>query len=581
VPLWAFRQAELLGRVKRFVTWYIDHRQSAFGDLGGGISDDTDLTNVWPGVALMGAEPEKIQRSLQRLLDAAYKNGMFTNGLPTIQADELHSYEEGINCLAQNLILDYASPRQLERAMATARGIATITAVNAAGHRHIRSSYYSGTKMAEDAPWGVAKPYSYLVLQVPELLVDYNGSPAARKYLLEIADGLSAHLRPGTGGRLVLPGSIEFATDREGDATRGIFPWHVFWGAWKWTGDRRYLDPILNGGLTTLSAVNANALDLLSLRADWTQRFDLGERAGPNETRRADGRPRSAEAGFRASSSEHFAWQLDGDKRRLAALYATQIEQCALLEYINTEGSLWIDRVGVPIAELQRARLGGIALVRNGLYPGHVVSWQFAAPATDQSIAILIPDATATAFRVIAHNLENFPVQAKLTGWNVEPGTWEIAQGLDTDDNDAIDDSAAIRHEQFERTRSLEFTFAPHATTVITFKRIVAGQPYWERPDLGIERSDVTVDGSRMQVRIHSLGARATPPTTLTVRDAAGRVLATSPVPTLAAPDDLLPKTVDVGLVLPAGASLQNATVEIDPEHRVEEITVRNNTVQL
>jgi len=84
-----------------------------------------------------------------------------------------------------------------------------------------------------------------------------------------------------------------------------------------------------------------------------------------------------------------------------------------------------------------------------------------------------------------------------------------------------------------------------------------------------------------MQVRIHSLGARATPPTTLTVRDAAGRVLATSPVPTLAAPDDLLPKTVDVGLVLPAGASLQNATVEIDPEHRVEEITVRNNTVQL
>jgi len=40
-----------------------------------------------------------------------------------IQADELHSYEEGINCLAKNLILDYASPLQLERAMVTARGL--------------------------------------------------------------------------------------------------------------------------------------------------------------------------------------------------------------------------------------------------------------------------------------------------------------------------------------------------------------------------------------------------------------------------------------------------------------------------
>jgi hypothetical protein len=581
VPLWAFRQTELLGRVKRFVNWYIDHRQSAFGDLGGGISDDTDLTNVWPGIALLGADPDKIQRSLQRLLDAAYRNGMFTNGLPTIQADELHSYEEGINCLAQNLILDYGSPRQLERAMATARGIATITGVNSAGHRHIRSSYYSGTKMAEDAPWGVAKPYSYLVLQVPQLLVEYNGSPAARKYLLELADGLAAHLRPGPAGRQVLPGSIEFATDHEGDSTRGIFPWHMFWGAWKWTGDRRYLAPILSGGLTTLTPVNANALDLLSLRADWSERLNIGERAEPNETRRPDGRPRSAEAGFRASSVEHFAWQLDGDKRRLATLYGAQIEQCALLEYINTEGSLWIDRVGVPIAELQRARLGGIALVRNGLFPGHVASWRFAAPATDQSVAILIPDATETAFRVIAYNLENSPVRATLTGWNVAPGTWEIAQGLDTNNNDAIDGPPAVRREVFERSRSVDVTLPPRATTVLTFKLISPGTPYWDRPDLGIDRSDVTINGGRLRVRVHSLGARATPPTTLAVRDSAGRTLATASVPTLAAPDDLLPKTVDVDLEVPAATTLENAVLELDSEHRLAEITLRNNTVKL
>jgi hypothetical protein len=106
IPLWASRQVTLLGHVKHFVDWYIDHRQVEYGDFGGGISDDVDLLNTWPGVALMGCEPDKLKASDAALLDAAFKNGMFTNGLPTIQADELHSYEEGINCLAQNLILN-------------------------------------------------------------------------------------------------------------------------------------------------------------------------------------------------------------------------------------------------------------------------------------------------------------------------------------------------------------------------------------------------------------------------------------------------------------------------------------------
>ena len=118
---------------------------------------------------------------------------MFTKGLPTIQTDELHSYEEGIDCLGQNLILDYGNPKQIERAMETARGVESITGINAAGHRHIRTSYYSGTKMAKDDPWGCAKAYSYLVLQPGQLLVDYNGNPAAKKILLELADGFLAH----------------------------------------------------------------------------------------------------------------------------------------------------------------------------------------------------------------------------------------------------------------------------------------------------------------------------------------------------------------------------------------------------
>jgi hypothetical protein len=573
-PAWAARQVELLGWVKKFVTFYVDQRQSAYGDFGGGISDDVDLTNTWPGVALMGVEPAKMQTSLRRLLDAAYKNGMFTRGLPTIQADELHSYEEGINCLAQNLILDFGNPIELERAMETARGVETITGVNAAGHRHIKSSYYSGTKMAVEDPWGVSKPYSNLVLQVPQLLVDYNGNPTAKKYLTELADGLLAHRKAAPGGRGSLPAAIHFASDRELSASRGTFPWHVFWGPWKWTGDEKYLEPIKDGGTASLLGLNVNALDQLDLRAS----LATAGQAPPLP----DGPVRGGRGGrgFGANNG-HLQWQLTGDKSQLERLYASEIETCAAMHYINTEGSLWIDRVSVPYTSLQRARLGGVALVRNSLYPGHSVSWEFAAPANDQSVAILVADATTRSFKVIAYNLEPTAVRATLTGWNVDPGQWEIAQGIDANNDDAADGEVAARTETFERSRSVEITFAPRATTIITFKLKAAGTPYWSRPDLGISRADVAQNGQRLQVKVHGLGGVPSPESNLVVRDSSGRVVTRAKIPALAAPVDLQPKVTTVELSLPATTDLRGASIELDPDHTLEEITTRNNRVTL
>ncbi|MDB6114719.1 MAG: hypothetical protein JWQ62_1664, partial [Lacunisphaera sp.] len=497
------------------------------------------------------------------------------------QADELHSYEEGINCLAQNMILDFGSPRQFERAMVTARGVEGITGINTAGHRHIRSSYYSGTKLAEDEPWNRAKPYSYLVIQPGELRVDYNGPPGVRTFTLELADGLLAHRSKGDDGHYNLPGAIVFPTDQEVGATRGSLPWHLFWGAWKWTGDRHYLDPIFDNGTGALMAVNANALDLLDARADWGARILAGERGRQTETRQADGRGSARSNSYRYSATDQFVWQLSGDKTKLERLYAAQIEECDLLEFINTEGSLWIDRVGAPTAELQRARLGGVALVRNALYPGHAVSWQFTAPAKADDVAILVPDATRTAFTVIAYNLSTAPVNAELTGWNVDPGVWEITQGLDTNDDNIADQASETRTAAFERSASVALTFPPRATTVLTFKLKTPGTPYWSRPDLGLDPEDVIIKGRDVSVTVHSLGAVPSPETSVALRDASGRVLAVEKLSSLAAPTDLQPKTATVTLHLPAGADAHGGTVEIDPEHKLGEITVRNNAVKL
>lgn len=600
VPLWAFRQVDLLGRVQKFVEWYIDKRQSSFGDFGGGISDDDDFTNMWPGVALMGANPPKIKTSLRRLLDACYNNGMFTNGLPTIQADELHSYEEGIEALGEDLILDYGNPTLLERAMETQRGVESITGVNSAGHRHIMTCYYNGRKIATDGVWGWSKPASYLVVQPGELIANYNGNPRARKIIQELADGLLAHRRLDPDGHYATHDTIEFKTDRDlPEGSRMVQEWPIFWSSWLWTGDHKYLDPILDGGLPGVAAVNADTLDMLGLR----QRFgsaimkakslrNEGGRggrpvgaAGPAGATRVNEPQGNDPFGFmttsQGTSPDQLRWQITGDKKYLEDLYGKAIQKCVQSEFIETEGSLWIDRIGLPYTDLQRARLGGIALTRGGPFPGHVASWVFRAPATDQSVAILIPNATPTAFKVIAYNLDSLPVHADMTGWNINPGIWEITQGTSSTNGDEPDSPVEARQQVFENTRSVGITFAPRTTTILTFTLKTPGTPYWQRPDLGIAPEDVRLVGNNVIVRVHNLGSVPSPETTLVFRDSSGRVVATAPVPTLAPPVDLFPKTEEIDLDLPAGVSAAGGSVQIDPEHRLEEITRINNTVQL
>ena len=83
-----------------------------------------------------------------------------------------------------------------------------------------------------------------------------------------------------------------------------------------------------------------------------------------------------------------------------------RFETAADRKFINTEGSLWIDRIYFNNGELQRARLGGVALMRNYVYPGNVVSWKFDAPANEQSVAILVPVGTPDHIKIIAYNLD-------------------------------------------------------------------------------------------------------------------------------------------------------------------------------
>ena len=218
--------------------------------------------------------------------------------------------------------------------------------------------------------------------------------------------------------------------------------------------------------------------------------------------------------------------------------------------------------------------------MRNFDFPGNVVSWRFHGNDDDTKVAILVPEGTPNHIRIVAFNLDDKSIGAKMTGWEVDPGEWEVKQSTQADVLTAPS-NISTRIATFERSRSLDVTFAPRTMTVLELTLKQNGTPYWSRPDLGIDPDDVTITGRRIAIKVHSLGAVDAPPANVVLRDRNGNTLATTRTPALKAPTDLIPKTAVVTLRVPKNAILQGGTVTIESTSSVPEITLMNNTVQL
>ncbi len=562
VPLWAFRQVEDLSLVRRFVQWWITERQ-VDGEFGGGLSDDVDLTNQWPGLYLMGDDPAPLVRSHRDMVEAIYRNGMLTNGIGTIQTDELHSYEEGINALSQAMYMDWGEPRVVERMMETARSYARLTEVNSAGHRHFVSNYYGAHRMSREGIWEWSRANNYLILHPGLLLVEFNNNPAVKQIILDLADGYLAHGRQGADGAWSFPSEINWRTDQaRGSTTDRVHP--ILWAAYRWTGDAKYLAPLEadlhRTGPTAMNAITADAIAI----------------TGKSDALRARviDQAQSADDGYLLDE----AWRMSGDTRYLDRLYTNQVQRNRARMYMVTEGHMWSDRVELPSNELQRERLGGIALIRNGIFPGHAVSWRFDAPDTAEHVAILVPDARPNHLRIVAYNMNAQAVGAELTGWEIAAGRWRLRQGPDANNDGQIDAASTTEEVTFEASRAIRVEFPAHTQSVIEMELIAPAPPVNQRADVGIGRGDVRMAGGAVLVTVHSLGSTPAPAGRVIVEDASGHELASAATPALAAPLDLLPKTAQVRVpvrgALPAGARVRLVL-------ETPEITQLNNSLPL
>ena len=216
---------------------------------------------------------------------------------------------------------------------------------------------------------------------------------------------------------------------------------------------------------------------------------------------------------------------------------------------MQTEDHWWSDRVDVPSDQLQRARLGGVAHVRNRIVPGNRISWRFDDAEDALKTAILVREPAADGFRAVVWNMADRPVAATISGGQVMPGQWTVTQGADKDGDDRPDGGASTT-VSFGPGEGLPVTLPPGAN-VITFALIEAGPAMATRPDVGIGTDDVVRRGGRLSVTVHGLGGVASPAGRVVLEGPDGAVLASTRFGTLAAPDDLQPKVQTVMLSAP------------------------------
>jgi hypothetical protein len=563
VPKWAFLQVEDLKRVRQFVEWWIDKRQDAYGDFGGGISDDDDLTQQWPPLALMGDIPDKVTASLNRLVDAGFKNGMITDGFPTIKTDELHTYEEIINGESEAMYINFGDPKAVERLMATAASYPKIIRPGKNGLPYVISRYFSATSISLEPPWDWSHAYSPLILHPGILLSDYNANPTLTATITGLADNYLSHAKPRADGVMVLPEELNWQTGAARGALYGKTRANnaaiqLFWAAWRLTGDAKYLDAFRwqyqAGEVEQFSYINGDVIDAMGLRAEVGAKYKA-----------------MADKGSKDSFALYQAWRTTGDIGYLEKAYANEIAFAEQKMWLFTEAHWWTDRVEIPSDTLQRARLGGLTVRRNQLVPGHLISWRFDQPTAAEEVGLLVSEPGQTHFKVTGFNMAKRLITAQMTGWGITGGQWTMRKTVDG--VSYIEEAVS-----FERTKSLEVSFEPGKTMTYELTLVKASEPSADRFDLGIGEDDVKAGSRGLSVTVHSLGAKASPPSVLVAEDAAGKEIARTSIPGLEAPLDLKPRTVTVRFK--ARTSWKpGMRVRILTQANAPEITEMNNTV--
>ncbi|MFC2076058.1 LamG-like jellyroll fold domain-containing protein, partial [candidate division KSB1 bacterium] len=539
IPRWAFQQTVLIKKFRQVADWWISNRQLPTGEIGGGLGDDSDMIQNWPGLALLDGPAPAIGRSARLVMDACYLGGDVVDGMNQMRTDALHAYEEGMNALPLQVLLDYGNPVIVEECMATARHYDRLTGINEAGHRHFRSFTYSTDDLIEEGYHARQDRYSALLFHPGLYLAWYNGHQGTKKILTEYADALLDHWTDDEYPRLAT--GIMFPTDEEISHERpGGDVVHLLWGCYDLTGDKKYLTPFREalkaGDYNMIVSVNGRALEALGDAPDadsiiaYARRYDVWDH--------------NLQTDERGCLARTLAWSATGDNLFLEDYQAALIRHMDQNMYIYTDAHQYTDRIWLLHRSTQRVRLGGIPHYRGAIYPGHAVSWE----NTGGQAAFLVRDSGPDRLRITAYNLSSGSRTVIMRPWQLANGTYRIRVGADIDEDGKLDRRVRGKTINIKRYEAIRIALPGKRNTIIELEQTKRGKELKQLPDLALAREEFRLDGENkaLTFKVHNIGSVASGGFRLTAVDDRGRKLLDKKYDSIPAPLDLRPKTIDI-----------------------------------
>lgn len=535
-PQWAVYQREAMSRMLRLIKWWVEVKQTPNGELGGKYGDDVEILRWWMP-AILGADDLYARKGFEHLADGVWNSGLLDRGFAKKMDDVEHAAELFSDTHPAMLMINYGDPAYVERCMISMQHFRdTWTAITPKGHRHFKSCYLSSTEVSKEYPMDV--PLNARACRAGLWTAWYNRHPAIVKMLGEWGKAWVQDAARTDNGKPagLLPAAVQFPNESFGGTGKLWYEANLPYDYYNWestghinelqyqllglyaiTGDRSFLDP-LNAAANLMAAGNGSPTTAKPVAgtAAWAREQLIGGEV--NSTGKLFSLAKRLTKGNQYDSliaqfgQPYNKYSITKNTAEILKGFEPLLEGLRYNFPMLTDEVIFTDRVYVPGSALLSGMYTGH--FSNGYeYPSPMVTWKGTGPNT--SIFVRNGDN-----RSLTVSLYRFGDEATLTmnTWMLEPGTYTMKRGVDTNDDGTIDEEYDTRHVTLtERVNAIQFVPRSRQNIVITLEQESGKKEIPAlAPDLAISGRDISITPSAInkeegliQYTIHNIGSMA------------------------------------------------------------------------
>jgi hypothetical protein len=583
-PEWAVRQRELLKSVLDVARFWVTERQTPEGELGGGWNDDVEVLRRWGAVALALDVPW-LNAAIAKMADGVWNNNpdLQKYGYPADLGDVEHNAEDVSDTQPLALALNYGEPRFVERCLlAVSRFGSHWTAMSPRGFRRFKSYNYGAERIDPDLKAGYDVPLNGRATKPGLWALWYDGHPEIMRLFSEWGLGWVEATARTDGGKPagVIPAGVRVSDDSFppkwyatpgysaiGTARYSELLYEHLLAMWLFSGNAKFLEP-MHGTVRFIIEQRRAGGDGPAGSPAWVANQLWPQvREVVSKWRLISGDTRCDEL-LRADAMPYVKQLLGGDEKVVLENLRQTAEGNAQRFEMLTSEVLYTDRIFIRGHEHLYAMYGGGIGDTSGC-PGWAVRWEKAG----EDLAAWVVEATTAKFRARVYNFARSEKEFAMQHWRLAPGRYKL-----TLRPDASDAKPLPEHEVELKHRGDSVPVRLPARRALAIEMTQLSKLPWNPttlPDLAASPSPSSAAGEPVAWEVFNLGCVAAKDVAVELRSN-GKPVERCTLAEIAATSGyhLSRATARFRHRPKAGVEL---TLMLDPDHRISEITERNN----